>query len=78
MPSQFFAVFDSLIAVRTHPGAQKSISGHFRADNDADDDDDRRINRLLYPLLRMRTRGKNISVTKVHSWVMIIEFVLLG
>ena len=47
----FFAVFDSLVAVRTHPGAQKSMSGDFRADND-----DRRTNRLLYPLLRMRAR----------------------
>ena len=53
---QFFGLFDSLVAVRTHPGAQKSRSGHFSADDD--DDDDRRTNRLLYPLLRMRARGK--------------------
>ena len=55
-PSQFFAVFDSLVAITTHPGAQNSRSGRFRV-NDDDDDDNRRTKRLLYPLLRMRARG---------------------
>ena len=34
-PSQFFAIFDSLVAITTHPGAQNSRSGSFGADNDA-------------------------------------------
>ena len=34
-PSQFFAIFDSLVAIITHPGAQNSRSGSFGADNDA-------------------------------------------
>ena len=33
-PSQFFAIFDSLVAITTHPGAQNSRSGSFGADND--------------------------------------------
>ena len=35
-PSQaifFFAIFDSLVAITTHPGAQNSRSGSFGADN---------------------------------------------
>ena len=34
-PSQFFAIFDSLVAITTHPGAQNSRWGSFGADNDA-------------------------------------------
>ena len=59
-PSQFFAVFDSLVASTTHTGAQNSRSGRFRVNDDDDDDNDnnnRRTKRLLYPLLRMRARG---------------------
>ena len=44
-PSQFFAVFDSLVAVTVHLSAR---SGRFHVDND-----DRRTNQLLNPL-RMR------------------------
>ena len=56
-PSQFFAVFDSLVAITTHSGAQNLRSGRFRVNDD--DADNRRTKRLLYPLLRMRARGKN-------------------
>ena len=34
-PSQFFVIFDSLVAITTHPGAQNSRSDSFGADNDA-------------------------------------------
>ena len=54
--SQFFAVFDSLVAIITHLGAQNSRSGRFRVN---DNDNNRRTKRLLYPLLRMRARGNN-------------------
>ena len=56
--SQFFAVFDSLVAITTHPGAQNSRSGPFRVN----DDDNRRTNRLHYPLLCMRARGNKIVI----------------
>ena len=63
--SKFFAVFDSLVAIRTRLSAQKSRSGHFGVDNNDNDDNNnnRRTNRLLYPLLRMRARGKNVNIT---------------
>ena len=48
-PSHFFGVFDRLVAIT---GAQNSRSGRFRVN-----DDDRRTNRLLYPLLHMHTQG---------------------
>ena len=32
--SQFFAIFDNLVAITTHPGVQNSRSGSFGADND--------------------------------------------
>ena len=51
-------VFDSLVAITTHPGTQNSRSGRFRVNDD--DDNNRRTERLLYPLLRMRARGNNI------------------
>ena len=62
--SQFFAVFDSMVAITTHPGAQNSRSGRFRVNDDDDDDNDndnnnRRTKRLLNPLLRMRARGND-------------------
>ena len=53
-----FAVFDSLVAITTHPGAQNSRSGRFRVNDDNDNNDNnRRTKRLLNPLLRMRARG---------------------
>ena len=57
--SHFFAVFDSLVAITTHPGASNSRSGRFRVN----DNNNRRTNRLLYPLLRMRARGNNIMLS---------------
>ena len=54
-PKPVFAVFDSLVAITTHPGAQNSRSGRFRVN----DNNNRRTKRLLYPLLRMRARGNN-------------------
>ena len=59
-PSHFFVVFDSLVAITTHPGAQNSRSGRFRVN-----DDNRRTKRLLYPLLRMRARGNNTNLNLV-------------
>ena len=59
-PSQFFAVFDSLVVSTTLTGAQNSRSGRFRVNDDDDDDDNRRTKRLLYPLLRMRARGNYV------------------
>ena len=55
--ASFFAVFDSLVAITTHPGAQNSRSGRFRVNDDNDNDNNRRTQRLLNPLLRMRARG---------------------
>ena len=43
-----FASFDSSIAVTIHSDAYISSTSDFRDDNN--DDDNRRINRLLYPL----------------------------
>ena len=45
-PSQFFTTFDSLVVLTTCSDAYISRSGDFGADNN----DDRWINRLLYPL----------------------------
>ena len=33
-PTQFFAVFDSLVTITTHPGGQNSRSGRFRVNDD--------------------------------------------
>ena len=53
--ASFFAVFDSLIAITTHPGAQNSRSGRFRVNDD--DKDNRRTKRLLNPSLCMSAQG---------------------
>ena len=48
---QFFAVFDSLVAITTHTGAQNTRSGRFRVnDDDNDNNNNRRTKRLLLPL----------------------------
>ena len=67
-PSQFFAVFDSLGVITTHLGAPNSRSGRFRVNDDDNDNDNdnRRTKRLLYPLLRMRARGKYCALP-IHT-----------
>ena len=62
----FFAVFDSLVAITTHPGVQNSRSGRFRVNDDDDDDNNRQTKRLLYPLLRMRARGNKHNSQRYH------------
>ena len=51
-----FAVFDSLVAIATNPGAQNSRSGRFRVK----DNDNSRTKRLLHSLLRMRAGGNKL------------------
>ena len=73
-PSHFFAVFDSLVAITTHPGAKNSRSGRFRVNDDDDNDNNnnnnRRTKRLLNSLLRMRARGNNNN--NIASYIYIL------
>ena len=57
----FFASFDSLIITKIRSDTYLCRSSHFGVndDNNNNNNDDRRTKRLLYPLLRMRARGKN-------------------
>ena len=63
----FFAVFDSLVAITTHPGAQNSRSGRFRGN------DNRRTKRLLYPLLRMRVPGNYPSCACTEGYLVVVK-----
>ena len=60
--STFFASFDSLIVRKSHSDAYLCRSSHFGAN----DNDDRRTKRLLYPLLRIRARGNYANFRKLH------------
>ena len=86
-PSQFFSIFDSLVAITTHPGAQNSRSGSFGADNDNAGQMDKPIALprfahacgviILLRLSSLNATPLHCTTVAVHSHMKLYDFLML-
>ena len=87
-PSQLFAIFDSLVAITTHPGAQNSRLGSFGADNDNTGQTDKPIALprfahargviiLLLRLSSLNATPLHCTTVAVHSHMKPYDFLML-
>ena len=63
----FFAVFDSLVASTTHPGAQNSRSGRFCVNDDDNNDNDNRRTKTISLVPRLSPSSFLVDTERVIS-----------